>query len=107
MAAFAVPAAHPPAVALIVTCGAALAAVAVISGASPGVRRALATIGLVGLLAIPAATSVRLVQAHSSDGGNPGGMPLSAVARLSDYLAAIGTGRGTRSPPRQRRRRGR
>jgi 4-amino-4-deoxy-L-arabinose transferase-like glycosyltransferase len=91
VAAFAVPAAHPPAAALIVTCGAALAAATV---ARVGTRlsaraltRTLVMLGLVGLLAIPATTSLRLVQSHSSDAGNPGGMPLSALARLSDYLA--------------------
>ncbi len=87
-AAFGVLAAHPPAAALIVTCGAVLATAAVVRARPRWSARALATIGLAGLLVIPAATSVRLVQAHSSDGGNPGGMPLGALARLSGYLAA-------------------
>ncbi|MBS1870738.1 MAG: glycosyltransferase family 39 protein [Actinobacteria bacterium] len=49
---------------------------------------ALLALALVGLLAAPGATAVRLAGTHQSDGGEPGAMPTRQLASLSGYLTA-------------------
>ncbi|HYV15529.1 MAG TPA: glycosyltransferase family 39 protein [Conexibacter sp.] len=90
-AAVAVPVAHPSATPLVVAGAAALALAALALRARARVRlpaQAFLTLALAGLLAVPAAASLRLAGNHTSDGGEPGAMPAAQVARLSAYLAA-------------------
>ncbi|HEX5147017.1 MAG TPA: glycosyltransferase family 39 protein [Conexibacter sp.] len=50
--------------------------------------QAFLALALAGLLAVPAAASIRLAGSHASDGGEPGAMPAGQLERLSAYLRA-------------------
>jgi 4-amino-4-deoxy-L-arabinose transferase-like glycosyltransferase len=88
-AALAVPIAHPRPVVLLIAAGAALALAALVLAARrrlPG--GALLAVALVALLAVPAASALRLAASRVSDGGEPGAMPSAQLARLGAYLDA-------------------
>jgi len=88
-AALAIPIAHPRSVALAVAAGAALVLAALALAARrrlPG--GALLAVALVALLAVPAASALRLAGDPVSDGGEPGRMPPAQLAALSAYLNA-------------------
>jgi 4-amino-4-deoxy-L-arabinose transferase-like glycosyltransferase len=83
--------AHPRPAVLLAAAGAALllaglAATRRLRSRAPA--SALLALALVGLLAAPAATALRVAASHASDGGEPGALPANELARLSRFLEA-------------------
>jgi 4-amino-4-deoxy-L-arabinose transferase-like glycosyltransferase len=88
-AGLAVPVAHPRTLVVAVVAGAALLLAALAASGRMRARvpvPAFLALALVGLLAIPAASGVRIAAGQASDSGAPGALPARELARLSGYL---------------------